>query len=196
MRILIADDHPLFRVGLRYALQAQGFTVVAEATDGQEAIAAYLEHQPDVTLLDVKMPKLDGIEACQRITAAHPKALIIILTTFDEPAIIQAARRAGATGYLSKELDPDELAATIRKIADDPQHAWLPRVKLPELTQREAQVLHLLQQGYSNKAMAKVLGISPETIKDYLNGVYRKLEVKDRLSAAQRAHELGLSTPE
>lgn len=192
MRVLIADDHPLFRLGLKYALSAQGFTVAAEAADGEAAIRACQRDAFDVVLLDVKMPGLDGIEACRSISRLEPAPVIIMLTTFEEPAIIQAAREAGATAYLSKETDPASLAELIREISRNPARGWLPRVTLPELTPREAQVLELLAQGYSNKAIAKALAISPETVKDYLNGVYRKLGVRDRLAAVREADSLGL----
>lgn len=192
IRILIADDHPLFRMGLRYALQNQGFEVVAEANDGLEAVAACAAHRPDVVLLDVKMPNLDGVEACKRLLALDPRLIVMMLTTFDEPAIVQAARSSGATAYLSKETDPAELAERIRTILERPEGNWLPRVEVPSLTPREAQVLGLLAQGHSNKAIAKRLDISPETVKDYLNGLYRKLNVRDRLKAVNEARELGL----
>ena len=193
LRVLIADDHPLFRMGLRYALRVQGFIVVAEASDGREAVEAVKAHELEVALLDVKMPVLDGIQACEQITELKRRVLVVMLTTFEEPAIIKAAKEAGATAYLSKETDPAELAATLRKIVEKPRADWLPHAPVPSLTPREAQVLGLLAEGLSNKAMAKRLGISPETVKDYLNGVYRKLGVGDRLSAINRARELGLN---
>lgn len=192
LSVMIADDHPLFRMGLRYALKAQQFDIIAEAADGHEALAACGVQRPDIALLDVKMPFLDGIEACREIKTRHPDTLVVMLTTFDEPAIVRAAKEAGATGYLSKETDPAELAQAIRRIAAKPTAGWLPEVDMPELTPREGQVLDLLAQGLSNKAMARTLGLSPETVKDYLNGVYRKLEVRDRVAAITRAANLGL----
>ena len=106
LRVLIADDHPLFRMGLRYALRVQGFIVVAEASDGREAVEAVKAHELEVALLDVKMPVLDGIQACEQITELKRRVLVVMLTTFEEPAIIKAAKEAGATAYLSKETDP------------------------------------------------------------------------------------------
>lgn len=191
-RVLIADDHPLFRMGLRYALKAQGFEVMGEAANGSEALAICREQPVDVVLLDVKMPAMDGIEACRAIARLDPAPLIVMLTTFDEPAIVRAAADAGAAAYLSKETSPDMLAAAIRAIVDQPERNWIPRIEVPDLTPRESQVLALLAQGCSNKEMAKRLDLSPETIKDYLNGVYRKLEVRDRLGALARAREVGL----
>ncbi len=192
VRVLIADDHPLFRLGLKYALSARGFEVLAEAADGRAAIEACRRQALDVVLLDVKMPDLDGIEACRAICALERAPLVIMLTTFEEPAIIEAARQAGATAYLSKETDPAALAELICAISLAPFRGWMPYVSVPELTPREQQVLKLLAEGYSNKAMAKALELSPETVKDYLNGVYRKLDVRDRLGAVNEARALGL----
>lgn len=192
IQVLIADDHPLFRMGLKYALKAQGFDVTAEASDGRQAVSFCETHRPHVVLLDVKMPHMDGIEACRLIVRHNPQALVIMLTTFEEPAIIHAAQTAGATAYLSKETDPAELARAIRSIVERPNHNWLPRISIPALTQRETQVLELLVAGCSNKEIAKQLSLSPETVKDYVNGVYRKFDVRDRVSAVNRARELGL----
>ncbi|MEX2536132.1 MAG: response regulator transcription factor [Trueperaceae bacterium] len=193
LRVLVVDDHPLFRVGLGYALGAQGFEMAAEAEDGRQAVAACRRERFDVVLMDVRMPELNGIEACREIRSLDDPPLVVMLTTFDEPGIVRAARDAGATMYLSKETSPAELARLLKAIVEDPRRSWLPAVQLPELTPRERDVLALLVKGLSNKQMARELRISPETIKDYLNGVYRKLEVRDRLSAAQRAQELGLT---
>lgn len=192
IQVLVADDHPLFRMGLKYALKAQGFDVIAEASDGQQAVAFCETHRPHVVLLDVKMPHMDGIEACQRICRHNPAALVVMLTTFEEPAIIHAAQVAGATAYLLKETEPAELARAIRSIVERPNHNWLPRISIPVLTQRETQVLELLAVGCSNKEIAKQLGLSPETVKDYVIGVYRKFDVRDRVSAVNRAREIGL----
>lgn len=192
LRIVIADDHPLFRMGLKYALSAQGFDVVAEAEDGRAAVTVCQETRPDVVLLDIKMPQLDGLEACQLIKDSYSPAIVIMLSTFDEPAIIGAAKRAGATAYLSKETDPATLAGLLRDIVKNPDKNWLPSVDVPQLTPRETEVLALLAQGQTNKAIAKRLGVSPETVKDHLTGIYRKLEVRDRLSAVREAQSLGL----
>jgi two-component system, NarL family, nitrate/nitrite response regulator NarL len=192
LRLLIADDHPLFLMGMKYTLSAQGFLVVAEASNGKEAVSACLKHQPDVVLMDIKMPELDGIEACRQMVAKHPSRVVIMLTTFEEPGVIQAAKQAGAKGYVSKETPPLELAAIIRNIAKNPDRDWFPKIVLPELTPREEDVLGLLVQGLSNKEMAKVLRLSPETIKDYLERLYGKLEVGDRAAAIHKAQSLKL----
>lgn len=192
LKVLVADDHPLFRVGISYALDAQGFEVVAEAEDGEQAVAACRGEQFDVVLMDVRMPVLNGIEACRQIRALPEPPLVAILTTFDEPGIVHSAREAGATMYLSKETRPAELARLLKRMVDEPERNWMPETQLPDLTPRERDVLKLLLEGQSNKGMARALDISPETVKDYLNGVYRKLEVRDRLGAVRRARELGL----
>lgn len=192
LTIMIADDHPLFRVGLKYALEAQGFAVAAEAGNGLEAVAHCRAIRPQVALLDIKMPMLDGIEACRLIRAELPEVIVVMLTTFEEPAIIAAARQAGAISFLSKETEPSALARIIRHIVAAPSRHWLPEVAIPQLTAREQQVLALLAQGLANKAIARQLDLSTETVKDYLNGIYRKLEVGDRLQALNRARELGL----
>ncbi len=190
--VLIVDDHPLFRMGLAMALKAEGFVVVGEAENGRQAVERCRHTKVDVVLLDVRMPELDGISACKAITAVEGAPLAVMLTTFEEPAVIHAAREAGATAYLSKETEPRELARMLRSILADPERDWLPNVALPSLTRREEEVLALLAQGLSNKAIASRLGLSPDTVKDHLENVYRKLEVRDRVSALRRATELGL----
>lgn len=192
MRVLIADDHPLFRMGLALALGAEGFEVTGEVENGRQAVERCAQGGIDVVLMDVKMPDMDGIEACRQAVAAARPPLVVMLTTFEEPAIVRAAREAGATAFLSKETEPRELARLLRAILDDPGRDWMPRVELPDLTPREAQVLRLMARGLSNKGIAKELGLSPETVKDYLLGAFRKLEVRDRVSAVRRASELGL----
>ncbi|WP_034385080.1 response regulator [Deinococcus sp. YIM 77859] len=192
MRLVIADDHPLFRMGLKYALLHQGFDVVAEAADGLQALEACRALQPDAALLDVKMPGLTGIEVCERLRLTHPQIVSVLITTFAEPAIIQAARGAGARGYVSKEMDPEQLAQHLRDIIAHPEVDRLPQVEVPRLTPRESEVLPLLAQGYSNKEIAKNLGVSPDTVKDHLARLYAKLDAGDRTEAVSRARSIGL----
>lgn len=189
---MIADDHPLFRMGLKYALLHQGFDVVAEATDGLQALDACRTLQPDAALLDVKMPGLTGIEVCERLRLTHPQIVCVLITTFAEPAIVQAARSAGARGYVSKETDPESLARQLRDIVAHPDVDRLPQVDVPRLTPRESEVLPLLAQGYSNKEIAKNLGVSPDTVKDHLARLYAKLDAGDRTEAVSRARSIGL----
>lgn len=192
MKLVIADDHPLFRMGLKYALLHQGFDVVAEAADGVQALAACRTHQPDAALLDVKMPGLTGVEVCERLRLTHPGIASVLITTFAEPAIVQAARLAGARGYVSKETDPESLARQIREIVAHPEIDRLPQVDVPRLTPRESEVLPLLAQGFSNKEIAKNLGVSPDTVKDHLARLYAKLDAGDRTEAVSRARTIGL----
>lgn len=191
-RVLIADDHPLFRVGLAYALRARGFEVVAEAENGRHAVDLARTHRPDLAVLDVRMPQLDGVEACASLVALDPPPLVVMLTTFEEPALIAASRSAGATAYLSKETDPRRLAETLERIVRDPTRDWMPHVDLPELTRREGEVLAGLARGLTNRAIADELGIGAETVKDHVASLYRKLDVGDRVSAVREAERFGL----
>lgn len=192
--VLIVDDHPLFRMGLAMALSAEGFTVVSEAGDGSQAVENAANAAVDLVLLDIRMPGMDGIDACRAITSRDQPPVVVMLTTHDEPGVIAAAKAAGATAFLSKETAPKELAKVLRRIVDDPERDWMPQVSLPSLTPREEQTLALLSMGHSNKAIAKEMGLSPDTVKDHLERVFAKLEVRDRLAAVKRAMELGLIT--
>ncbi len=190
-RIVIVDDHPLFRVGLSYALKALEFDVVAEAVDGVDGVRRCLELHPDAVLLDAKMPNMNGLEACQKIHAGLPNTRILMLTTFSEAALVHAAREAGAIGFVSKETEAARLAELLRKAIADPDFTYFPRIDLPKLSNRELEVLRAMVLGKSNKEIAKELGLSPDTIKDHLENVYRKLEAQDRVTASQRARDLG-----
>ncbi|MFS8819712.1 response regulator transcription factor [Synechococcus sp. W60.1] len=193
VRVLIADDHPLFRLGLKFALQAQGFEVVAEAETGSQAVHHCRSCPIDVAILDVRMPDGDGIAACQQITELGLPVVVVLMTTFQEPALIEAARRAGAKGYLSKETDPAELARVIRQIVAAPQQDWLPaQQELPKLTPRELCVLQLMKEGLANKQIARRLGLSIETVKEYASTAYRKLDASDRVTALLKAQQLGI----
>ena len=193
MRVLVADDHPLFRVGLSYALRGLDFDVVAEASDGLEAVEKCLSLKPQAALLDVKMPRLDGLEACRQIASALPDIRLVMLTTFSEPALIEAARTAGAAAFVSKETEAAQLARLLERLVRDPERREFPHTDVPRLTSRELEVLRGLVRGLSNKEIARDLSISPETVKGYLENVYRKLEVPDRVSAVGRARSLGLA---
>ncbi|MFT0744746.1 response regulator transcription factor [Synechococcus sp. RC10B2] len=193
VRVLIADDHPLFRLGLKFALQAQGFEVVAEAETGSQAVEYCRRCPVEVALLDVRMPDGDGILACQQIVELGLPVVVVMMTTFQEPGLIEAARRAGAKGYLSKETDPAELARVIRQILANPERDWLPAPKeLPKLTPRELCVLQLMKEGLANKQIARRLGLSIETVKEYASAAYRKLDANDRVTALLKAQQLGI----
>jgi DNA-binding CsgD family transcriptional regulator len=134
----------------------------------------------------------DGIATCQQICARAPQTVIVMLLSSEEQALLQIAKNAGAHGYIRKETNPESVIESMYSILEQPERDWFPNVDLPKLTRREAQVLTLLAQGNNKKQMGQALGISPETIKDYLRGLYRKLDVKDRLLAVNRARSLGL----
>ena len=191
MRLLIADDHPLFRVGLRAALEREGFEVVGEASDGQEALRLCLQLVPDVVVLDVRMPHMDGITAARMLREQRYMGLITLLTTFSEPVLVQQAAYAGADAYWSKELPPEALAERLRRLyrGEEPR---LRAPELPKLTAREQEVLHWMAQGLSTKEIARNLHISPETVKDHLVRLYEKLEARNRVEALERARSLGL----
>ena len=191
IRVLIADDHPLFRVGLAHALRARGFEIVAEAENGRHAVELTRTHRPELVVLDVRMPEMDGIEACRALCALDGAPSVVMLTTFDEPALVSAAAAAGATAYLSKETEPRRLAESLERIAAEPGRDWMPRVALPELTRREREVLALLADGLTNREIAQRLGIGPETVKDHVASLYRKLDVRDRVSAVREADRFG-----
>ena len=192
IRVLIADDHPLFRFGLAHALRARGFEVVAEAENGRHAVDLARTHSPELAVLDVRMPGLDGVETCRALRRMEPAPQVVMLTTFDEAALVAAARDAGASAYLSKETDPRRLAETLERIVREPDRDWMPHVDLPELTRRERDVLRLLADGLTNRAIADELGIGAETVKDHVASLYRKLDVGDRVTAVREAERFGL----
>jgi two-component system, NarL family, nitrate/nitrite response regulator NarL len=193
--ILIVDDHPVFRLGLATVLASRGFTSI-RLSDGSVTEAAALTPDgvgsgPWVALLDVRLGAIDGIRICQRLRSTPYPPVVIILTTYEEPAVVQAAKDAGAFAFLSKEADVDDIVATIElglggaasRIADQ---------DIPILTQRERAVLVLLHEGLDNKRMAQRLGIGTATVKDHLDNLYGKLGVSDRLAAVRVASALGL----
>jgi DNA-binding NarL/FixJ family response regulator len=191
MRLLIADDHPLFRMGLRVALEREGFEIVGEASDGQEALKLCLQLLPDGVVLDVRMPHTDGITAVRLLRERHYRGLITLLTTFSEPVLLQQAALAGADAYWSKELPPEALAERLRRLSQGLEPRLLAPV-LPKLTTREQEVLQWMAQGLSTKEIARRLRISPETVKDHLVRIYEKLEARNRVEALERARSLGL----
>lgn len=202
IRVLVADDHPIVRSGIVALLAtAADIDVVGEASDGLEAVALANSLEPDVVLMDLRMPGIEGDEATARIVAASPRTRVVILTTYESDASILTAIEAGASGYLLKAAPQDEILAGVRSVARG-EVALAPsiaamlvtRVARPTVTlsPRETEVLALVAQGESNPAIAKALFVSEATVKTHLLHVFEKLGVKDRTRAVTRAMELGL----
>jgi DNA-binding NarL/FixJ family response regulator len=203
IRILIADDHPVVREGLAGMLAGQpDFEVVGMAEDGESAAAAHHKLSPDVTLMDLQMPGLDGVGAIEAIKAQQPSANIIVLTTYDSDANILRAIEAGATGYLLKDTPREELFRAIRSTAKGESvlapivaARLMTRMRAPaeeNLSAREVEVLQLVAKGNSNREVGKVLHISTATVKTHLIHIYNKLGVDDRTAAVTTAIEKGI----
>jgi len=200
IRILVVDDHTVVRQGLVALLNTvPDIAVVAEASDGQEAVDAYQKFKPDVTLMDLRLPKLGGADAIALIRQESPGARIIVLTTFDGDEDIFRALQAGAKGYLLKGTDADELTAAIRavyagksKIPAFVAEKLAERMGGPALTTRELEVLKRIVAGRSNKEIASDLHISEATVKTHINSLLSKLNVSDRTQAATTALQRGI----
>jgi DNA-binding NarL/FixJ family response regulator len=204
-RVLIADDHGVVREGLARLLPTAGdLEVVGTASDGAEAVTLYEEHRPDVVLMDLSMPDVDGTEATRRIVASNPEAAVVILTSFSDREQILAALDAGAIGYLLKDAGPAELIDGVRAAArgESPLHPKAARELLtqrdapqsaePDLTARENEILALLAKGLPNKRIALDLGISEKTVKAHVTSIFNSLGVTDRTQAALWAREHGI----
>jgi DNA-binding NarL/FixJ family response regulator len=213
IRLLIVDDQRLMREGLRTLLELEGgFEIVGEAANGQAALDAYADLEPDVVLMDIRMPGLDGVEATRRLCARWSEARVIILTTFDDDANVFEGLRAGAVGYLLKDLSGQELANAVQTVYKGGaliEPAVAKRVMaefarlrpparsiedgLPEpLSEREREILKLISAGLSNREIGNKLGLSEGTVKNYVTNVLQKIGVRDRTQAALRGRELGL----
>jgi len=211
IRVLIADDHPVFRFGLRTLLKADPtLEIVGEATNGKEAIAQASELSPDVILMDLNMPGMNGIQAIRRILTDHPEVHILVLTMFDDDDSVFAAMRAGARGYLLKGAEGGEMLQAIHVVstgeaifspsiaqrlmqyfgASRPRGADQP---FPDLTEREREVLALIAQGYTNQAIAERLEITPKTVRNHISAIFSKLQVTSRLEAIMRAKDAGMT---
>lgn len=215
IKVLIADDQVLLRGGLRAMLEAEpGIDVVAEAGDGAEAVDEALRTHPDVVLMDVRMPKLDGIEATRRLAAAGSRARVLVITTFDLDEYVFQSLRAGANGFLLKATPPGALVDAVRTVAAgesllDPSvtrrlvEHFLARPeadpetqeRLDGLTDREREVLVLLARGLSNDEMGERLFLSPATVKSHVTRILGKLGVRSRVQAVVLAYETGLVRP-
>jgi DNA-binding NarL/FixJ family response regulator len=210
--VVIADDQTLVRGGFRLILGAAGIPVVAEAADGREAVAAALKHRPDVVLMDIRMPEMDGLEATRRILAAsraRADVRIIMLTTFDLDQYVYAALSAGASGFLLKDVTPEHLVAAVRLVRCGdallapsitrrlverfaPRSAGAGGADLAVLTPRELEVLGLVARGLSNAELAAALTLSEATVKTHVARILAKLRLRDRVQAVVLAYETGL----
>ena len=209
IRVVLADDHAVVRKGIREFLEEEGdIAVVAEAADGNQAVALVAEHRPDVAVLDVQMPGVSGIEATRRIKAEHPGVQVLILTAYDDDPYIFALLQAGASGYLLKTADSSELVRAVRAIyrgesSLDPAvaHKVVQRLTtgrpqgaqtaVEALTEREIEILRLAARGLTNKAIGQVLGISDRTVQGHLANLYGKLGVGSRTEAVTEALRQG-----
>jgi DNA-binding NarL/FixJ family response regulator len=212
IRVLVADDHAAFRAGLAAVLGTAGdIDLVGEAASGDEAVAAVASSHPDVVLMDVNMPGLDGIEATRRIVDGSPHVAILVLTMHDDDETVFAAVRAGARGYLLKGAQRAELIRAVHAVAagdaifgpgvarrlvdffsrpvpqPDPE-------AFPELTEREREILELIARGRSNAEITSTLVLSPKTVRNHVSNIFAKLQVRDRAEAIVRAREAGLGS--
>jgi DNA-binding NarL/FixJ family response regulator len=213
IRLLLVDDQRLMRDGLRILLELESdFDVVGEAEDGLQALESYQQLSPDVVLMDIQMPVMDGVEATRHLRESDPNAKVIILTTFDDNEYVFEGLRAGALGYLLKDVSGDELADAIRKVAAGgsmiepsvarkvvaefarlaPATAEAVEELIEPLSAREIEILKLVSQGLTNKEIAAKLYLAEGTVKNYITSILQKIDVRDRTQAAIRARELGL----
>jgi DNA-binding NarL/FixJ family response regulator len=216
LRVLIVDDQALVRAGFRMILESEAdLEVVGEAADGREALQEAGRLQPDIVLMDVRMPELDGIEAARQLLVADGSAKVVMLTTFDLDEYVYEALRAGASGFLLKDVPPEQLVAGIRAVASGdallapsvtrrvieafvrrpPPTAREQDAKLEELTTRELDVLKLLARGLSNAEIAADLVVSDTTVKTHVAHILMKLDLRDRVQAVVFAYETGLVEP-
>ena len=215
IRVMLVDDQAMVRTGFRMILEAEdGFTVVGEAVDGRDALEMVDRARPDVILMDVRMPNMDGIEACARICAGSSTARVMMLTTFDLDEYVHAALRAGASGFLLKDAPPEPLVEAIRVIAAGDallapsvtqtlideiarrpagQPQSFPGIE--QLTERETEVIRLMAKGLSNAEVAAALYLGEATVKTHVGRVLAKLGARDRVQAVVAAYESGLVVP-
>jgi DNA-binding NarL/FixJ family response regulator len=213
IRIIVADDHPVVRGGLVALLRTiPGLDVVGEASDGETAVRLTQEHRPDVVLMDVRMPGMDGVEATRQIREQTAESRVLILTMYDDDATVFTAMKAGAQGYLLKESEQDDIVRAVHAVVageaifgpgvaarvlgyfTEPPQAVVAEYPFPELTHREREVLELLAQGMKNADIATALFLSPKTVSNQLTAIFAKLQVASRGEAIVRAREGGLGS--
>ncbi|MBI2704082.1 MAG: response regulator transcription factor [Actinobacteria bacterium] len=209
IRLMLADDHRMLREGLRRSMTDQGFDVVGEARDGDEAIRLAEELQPEVILMDVTMPEVDGVEATRQIKQLFPEIRVVMLTMHADQEVLASAMRVGASGYLVKDCSTEEIANAIRDVAGgktalSPQLAAsmleeVRRLDQPAandedriVTKREEEVLQLIANGFSTTEVAEKLFISQKTVKNHLASIYQKLDARDRTQAVLQAVRMGI----
>ncbi len=202
MRVLIADDHPLILAGIKRALEeVEGFEVVAEASSGSQVLPLVSQTNPDLALLDLRMPEMDGLTCLDRIRKQHPKVKVVILSVSTDPEVVQTVLNHGAAAYVVKSVNPIDLSSALRQALDGTVFSaiGLPEktaqedaVKAAGLTERETTILKALARGLSNEAIGKELWVAEQTVKFHLTNIYRKLDVKNRTEAARYAYEHGL----
>ena len=209
IRVLIADDHPVFRSGLRALLGTDpAITVVGEAATGDDAVAMAARERPDVVLMDLNMPELDGVAATGQLVQANPSVAVLVLTMFDDDDSVFAAMRAGARGYLLKGTNQADIVRAVHAVAAGgamfgpavaqrvlvffAQGSVHPAATFPQLSDREREVLNLLAQGDSNSRIGSRLSISEKTVRNHVSNIFAKLAVADRAQAIVRAREAGL----
>jgi DNA-binding NarL/FixJ family response regulator len=202
-RLLLADDHQMLRQGLRRSMEDEGFEVVGEASDGAEAVRLACELRPDVVLMDVSMPEIDGVEATRQIRAAIDQARIIMLTMHADQEVIRRAISAGASGYLVKDCSIDEVVEMVRLVASG-EVALSPSLAVSMLneaskplgerilTAREEELLQLIGEGLSTSEVASQLYISTKTVKNHLASIFEKLDARDRTQAVVKAVRMGI----
>ena len=214
IRFLICDDHALFRQGIKSILELESdFRIIGEASTGREAIRYALETQPDIILMDIQMPELDGVEATKEILSEYPEAKVIILTMYRQDTYVFEAIKAGAMGYMLKDADANDLIASIRRVAngetllnadiaasilEDFGKVTLEmpdnhNQKLSELTERETAILRYLAKGVSNQEIAEALNVSEKTIRNRLSEIFSKLRLNNRTQAALYALKEGIA---
>jgi DNA-binding NarL/FixJ family response regulator len=210
LRVLIADDQALVRTGFRMILKSGGIDVVGEAADGRQAVTSARRLRPDIVLMDIRMPEMDGLQATRRIVAEVPRCRVLMLTTFDLDQYVYAALAAGASGFLLKDVTPEHLIAAVRLVTTGDallapsitrrlveRFARRPTVPhdLSALTPRELDVLRHLARGRSNSELADDLKLSEATVKTHVARIFAKLDLRDRTQAVVLAYESGLVSP-